>query len=154
LKTTTTTTIIRLPEEKKLDKQIDICRFGAKRDNVTVLIERTITRKDGSTNTFPIFEITPAGDLREVPPPSLKATIGARMREQHVRYLEGEMNAGMTAGHERLDALVGDSRDALAADRRRREARSKARGDRRFRANKQRRKGARPVGANTSAVTA
>lgn len=149
-----TTKTIRLPEEKKLDKQIDICRFGAKRDNVTVLIERTITRKDGSTSTFPILEITPQGDLRETPPLGLRVTIGALMTCQHVRYLEGEMNVAMAEGHEKLDILVGQSRDILADARRRRSERKARRGEVRFRANSRRRKGARPVSHRTSAVTA
>lgn len=143
---------MRLPEEKRLDKQIEICRFGAKRDNVTVLIERPHVRKTGETIMTPILEISPAGDIAEVLAPTLRTPIRIHMHDQHVRYLEGSMNAGMRAGHERLGDLVEDTRDTLATERADSQRRAN-RGPRRYRANRQRRKGARPVNHSNAVIS-
>lgn len=69
-----------MPEEKNLDRLINICRFGAIRDNVTVLIDRTIPSKHGPRR-IPIIEISPTGDFREVDAPPLRVTLRERQIE-------------------------------------------------------------------------
>lgn len=68
---------VRLAEERKLDRQLDYCRFGARKDNARVIIERTVTSKNPHVpvRRVPILEITPDGDVREVPAPTLKHSL-------------------------------------------------------------------------------
>lgn len=109
--------VVRLPLEKRLDRQIDICRFGARRDHVTVIIERHTTRKDGSVRRTPILELTPDGDIREIDAAPLRVAIAAHMADAHLTYLEGGMNARASAGHERFNELSRQSADYIAAAR-------------------------------------
>ena len=60
-----------MPEQRNLDRQIDVCWKGAQKDHVYVVIERTTKRG----TKLPIVEITPQGDIREVPAPTMRTSI-------------------------------------------------------------------------------
>ena len=64
-------TIVHMQEQRNLDRQIEVCRKGAQKDHVYVVIERTTKR--GTKQ--PLIEITPQGDIREVPAPTMRTSI-------------------------------------------------------------------------------
>lgn len=101
--------IVRIREERKLDKQIDYCRFGAKRDKVTVLIERM-----AGDRTIPVLEITPMGDIREIPAPTLRTPIHRLFQEQYSRI----DNYGAIDAKHRFALMVGEAHAIVEAERR------------------------------------
>lgn len=71
---------VRIPAQGKKDidaygrvqnKLIDLCRVGAAKDNVRVIIERV----KPSGQRIPVLEISPNGDVAEIGPPTLKASL-------------------------------------------------------------------------------
>lgn len=112
------TTIVRLAEERNLDRQIDICRKGAIRDRVRVIIERPTKRG----TKIPVLEITPQGDIREVPAPALKTPI--RLLVKHVMTDETLLpNRAALDGYARLSTLVAEVDRRIATKRGRNQAR-------------------------------
>lgn len=101
--------IVRLREERKLDKQIDYSRFGARRDKVTVLIERTV-----GDRTLPVLEITPMGDIREISAPTLRTPIHRLFQEQYQRI----DNYGAIDAKHRFALMVGEAHAIVEAERR------------------------------------
>ncbi len=71
----TLATTIHLPEDRNIERQIAKARITAIKDKVRILIERTTKRG----TKIPVMEITPQGDVREVPSPALKVTVRERM---------------------------------------------------------------------------
>lgn len=69
--------VVRLPADKNLDKQIDYCRFGARNHGVTVVIEKQSPTKAGHVRRTPIMEVTPAGDIREITVPTMRTPMAA-----------------------------------------------------------------------------
>lgn len=112
---TTTTPVVRLAADKNIDKSITAARTLARRDGVTVIIEKGVARRDGSIRRIPILEVSPKGDVWEVPAPALRVSIAQRLTEVDINRRIFGMNARAAAGHERLDKLVSDSRNYLAA---------------------------------------
>lgn len=106
--------VVRLPEERNMNRLIDIVRLGARRDNAMVIIERHIGNR-----RVPVLEVTPEGDLCEVPAARLRTTIGAHMSEQHFRALTGQMNKRATAGHFTWERMVRRVREAAPHQKRR-----------------------------------
>lgn len=113
LATKATTPVVCLPEEKNLDKQLSAARIRAQREHTTFIIERTLTRRDGSARRIPILEITPKGDLLEVPAPRLRVSLGARFDwdMSHKR-----VNNPLTDGRAVMSYLMKMSREYLAAE--------------------------------------
>jgi hypothetical protein len=71
---------VRIPAKGKKDidaygrvqnKLIDLCRVGAAKDNVRVVIERV----KPSGERVPVLEISPNGDVAEIAPPTLKSSL-------------------------------------------------------------------------------
>jgi hypothetical protein len=100
--------VVRMPEERNIDRQIGICRFGAQRDGVTVLIVRKTPRGEQV-----VFEITPQGDVIEPNAPGLKASLRARLEEQ---YLTAH-NAATQAATHRAAEVVGAADAAIKSRR-------------------------------------
>ena len=71
LPSTPRTHVAVVPEQRNLDRQIEVCRKGAQTDRVYMVIERTTKRG----TKLPIIEITPQGDIREVPAPTMRTSI-------------------------------------------------------------------------------
>lgn len=118
LSTQPATTTIHLSEENNLDRQIDICRKGATRDHVRVIIERTTKRG----TKIPLIEITPQGDIREVDAPTLRTPI--RELVKHVMSDETlRPNRAALTGYAYLSSLVADTDHRIATKRGRNQAR-------------------------------
>jgi hypothetical protein len=107
--------VVRLDEGKNLDKTIDLARFGAVKDHVTVIIERTLTTKRGDPRRIPILEITPKADIREILAPRLRTPIAQLLTEADLDYRSARMNKRSAAGHVRLTEAVKVSRDYMRA---------------------------------------
>ncbi len=116
---------VHLPAEKNLDRQIEVCRHTARKDQVTVIIERSVERRDGSKRVIPILEITPAGDVREIEVNTFRVSVLEHTALAHLDYLDGRMNRRAAEGHARLNELGRVSADYLAADRESRRGRQK-----------------------------
>jgi hypothetical protein len=115
--TTPTPLIVRLPAEKNLDRQLDVCRHTAKREKATVVIERVVERRDGSKQRIPILAVTPEGDIREMDAPALRVRLLDHTALAHLDYLEGGMNKRSAEGHALLNELGRQSQDYLDAER-------------------------------------
>jgi hypothetical protein len=109
--------VVRLNEGKNLDKTIDLARFGAAKDKVTVIIERTFTTKKGDPRRIPILEITPSANIQEILAPRLRTSIAAHLAEADLALRLGDMNRAKGNGHLRFAELVKLSRDYMAAKR-------------------------------------
>jgi hypothetical protein len=109
--------IVHFRAEKNLDKQIDLCRFGAQKDNVTVIIERVTERRDGTFRRTPLLEITPHGDVLEVPAARMRITLMEHAASAHLLYLEGGMNKQAAESHARLNELNRTTQDYIEAAR-------------------------------------
>lgn len=107
--------VVYLDERRNLDKTIDLARFGARKDHVTVIIQRTLTTRKGDPRRVPILQITPQGDIREIAVPTLRTPISASLADADFRYRTGQMNARQRAGHAAFTELVKLARDYVAA---------------------------------------
>lgn len=110
-------TTVYLRAERNIDKVIDLARFGARKDKVTVVIQRTITTRRGDIKQVPLLEVTPTGDVQEIMAHPLRASITARLTEADLDYRDAGMNKRAAAGHEHFARLVKLSRDYMAAER-------------------------------------
>jgi len=99
------TVVVRLPLERNFDKQLDLCRFGARKDGVTVVIERAITRRNGDVRHVPVVTITPTGDIEETVASPLTVYSLQHIAEAQRLRDAGGMNARATRGHDRFLAL-------------------------------------------------
>lgn len=106
---------VYLDELKNLDKTIDLARLGARKDHVTVIVQRLRTTKRGDVRRSPILEITPAGDVLEIPAPRLRTPISTSLSEADLLHRTGRMNVRSGEGHVRFAELVKVSRDYIAA---------------------------------------
>jgi hypothetical protein len=71
-----------VPIEKKLDRQLDVCRKGAQTNRCTVYLvskPRNAAPHSDPSTWDKVFEITPAGDVRELPAKGLTVTLRDRM---------------------------------------------------------------------------
>jgi hypothetical protein len=113
--TRTAPPVVYLDAGKNLDKTIDLARFGARKDRVNVVIQRTLTTKKGDTRRIPILEITSEGNVMEIPAPRLRTPISALLTEADLAYRAGHMNIAKSNGHARFAEAVKVSRDYMAA---------------------------------------
>jgi hypothetical protein len=70
-----TKNIISIIEGKDFDTTIDLARVTAMGRSQTVLIMR---HAKGSGQLFPVLEVSPQGDVLEIPPTRLSTTLGER----------------------------------------------------------------------------
>jgi hypothetical protein len=105
-----------LTESKNLDKDITLARFGAKKDRVRVVIQRTLQTRSGDTRRIPILEVTPAGDIVEVLAPTLRTPVSVRLVEADLDFRTGGMNRRARVGHNLFTEMVKISRDYLNAE--------------------------------------
>ena len=101
--------VVCLDETKNLDKTITLARFGARKDHVTVVIQRTRVTKRGDTRRTPILEVTPAGDVLEISAPRLRTPISAFLTDSPLNVRAGK-------GQTRFAEVVKMSRDYVAAE--------------------------------------
>lgn len=100
---------VRMPLEKKLDRQIDICRLGARKDRVAVVIEREVKHKGSGTiiRREPVIEITPDGDVREFDAPRLRTRMHTAIANDRMQQLAAEATRMIEADRRRKDAKRG-----------------------------------------------
>lgn len=111
------TPVVYLDAKKNLDKDIDLARFGARKDHVTVILQRVFTTQKGNLRRTPILEITPKGDLLEILAPRLRTPIHEHLADADIAFRLGDMNRARAEGHLHFATLVKVSRDFLAAKR-------------------------------------
>lgn len=116
---------IHIPAGKNFDRQIEVCRHTARKEKATVIIERSVERRDGSKRVIPIMEITPNGDVREIEVNTFRVSVLEHTALAHLDYLDGRMNRRAAEGHARLNELGRVSADYIAADRDNRRGRLK-----------------------------
>lgn len=103
---------VRLPETRNIERLI----AQARRDRCIIVLERMTARRDGTTRTTPVLEITPHGDVWEIPPPRMTVPLLDRLIHTDLDYHAGCMNRRAAAGHARIAKLVIDSRDYMNAE--------------------------------------
>lgn len=107
--------VVYLDETRNIDKTIDLARFGARKDHVTVIIQRTLINRKGDPRRIPVLEITPDGDIREIVAPRLRTPISVLLADADFRHRTGQMNVRQATGHVALVNLVQRARDYVAA---------------------------------------
>lgn len=115
MNTIATPPVVRLEADKNLDRSINLARLRAKKEGATVFIEKGIARRDGSIRRIPILEVTPQGDVLEVPAATLRTPIAQQVLEQDIVRHQGGLNARATRGHDRLVRVITDSMNYLKA---------------------------------------
>ena len=108
-------TIIRLPLEKKLDRQLDIARHGALTDRCTVVIERTRTDRHGNAITTPVIEVSPHGDINEIPVPTLRTPLLDLFKAQYAQSLTGDVNEQAARGIDRMTVIAAEAEHQIAS---------------------------------------
>lgn len=106
---------VRLHADKNLDKSITAARLQARRDSVTIVLEKGVPRRDGTIRRIPILEITPHGDVLEVPAAMLRVPNAQRVTEADFDRRQGLMNARASRGHDNFARLIEDSHNYLQA---------------------------------------
>ncbi len=106
--------VVRMPLERNVDKQLELCRFGAQRDHMIVVLEREVTNASGHVvRREPVVEITETGDVREVAPRGLRVSLMDRLTHD-AWFTPATHNA--TGGHHVREALRGAKRARAAVE--------------------------------------
>lgn len=102
---------------RRMDKEIDLARFGARKDNVTVIIRRAVPTHDVEDSPYrELLEITPEGDVREIDVPPLRVSIAARLTELDLLHRTGQMNVRAGLGHVRMAEVAKIAADYVSAE--------------------------------------
>lgn len=134
--------VVHLPIERKLDRQLDVCRHGAKTDRCTVVIERRRTDRAGNVHSTPVIEITPEGDVNEIPVATMRTSLGELFKAQYLDSLDGACSETSARAIDRMTRIAAESEHEIATlvtqarqrakkDRERRDRQRQARADRR-----------------------
>jgi hypothetical protein len=116
--TSTTITTVHQPEDRNVDRQILKARATAIKDKVRVLIERTTKRG----TRIPVLEITPQGDIREVPAPALRVSLRERMNDL---FTDPNLrpNTAAVDGYAHISMMVAESDRRIATKKARNQGR-------------------------------
>jgi hypothetical protein len=112
-----TSRIVHLPEERDMDRLIKVAKYGAKRDNVTVVIERRVADR-----RTPLLQVSPDGRVKAIPASTLRVTVKDRLRAS----ANINRNVAATKGLARFSSLGAEAERVLAADDRRQKQKGKA----------------------------
>lgn len=116
---------VYVPIEKKLDRQIDVCRKGAQTNRSTIVLvtkpRNAAPHSDPSTWTR-VIEITPHGDVCELPAEGLRTTLGDHLTAvglggfvTAIDTAAKEHRAKRDAKREHFRKLASDKRKAMQA---------------------------------------
>lgn len=106
---------VRLAADKNIDKTIAKARHGARTSGLLHIIEKEVARRDGSLRRIPILEVTPAGDVLEVPAAPLRVMTAQHITDADLDRRMGRMNARAARGHDNFARIMEDTRNYLQA---------------------------------------
>lgn len=136
--------VVRLPIERKLDRQLDVCRHGAVTDRCTVVIEKRRQDRFGNEIVTPVIEVSPNGDINEVPVPTMRTSMRDLFKSQYLGSLDGSVSESKARAIDRMTVIAAESeneittlvsaaRERAKKDREKRARRAQQRAERRAR---------------------
>ncbi len=114
--------------EPNRQRQIDKCRAAAKLAQCRVIIRAERTDRRGNTHYTPVVDISPDGDVTEIPAATMRTSMGDLFMAQYQRSATGLDNIASAKAVDRMTRIVAESEHDIAT--RVAEARAKAQAER------------------------